>query len=103
MIPIKEFLPQQTYCHGTINNKKFELSGGGMGKPFDGVVRTELKSQLGKIHFPVALLSPVLIMGYPTYSTYHIGAFDLFKLSNGYTYPEISNLLTEKQCKQNTK
>lgn len=86
MIPVREFLPQKTHCHGTINKKKFDLLGGGMGKPFDGVVQTELKSQLGELHFPVTLLSPVLIMGYPTYSTYHIGAFDLFKLSNGYTY-----------------
>lgn len=54
--------------------------GGGVGKPFDGVVRTELRSELGPLPFPVGLLSPVLIMGYPTYSTYHIGAFDLFKI-----------------------
>lgn len=86
MIPVKEFLPQKTHCFGTINNKKFELKGGGMGMPFDGVVRTELNSELGELQFPVALLSPVLIMGYPTYSTYHIGAFDLFKLSDGYKY-----------------
>jgi hypothetical protein len=25
-------------------------------------------------------------MGYPTFSTYHPGAFDLFKISDGYTY-----------------
>lgn len=86
MIPILEFLPQKTHCFGKINGQDFKLLGGGMGRPFDGIVRTELKSQMGKIPFPVALLSPVLIMGYPTYSTYHVGAFDLFKLSNGYTY-----------------
>lgn len=86
MIPIRDVLRQETRCHGTVNGKAFELIGGGSGRPFDGVVHTELKSAAGPLHFPPPLLSPVLVMGYPTFSTYHQGAFDLFKLSDGYEY-----------------
>ena len=86
MIPIRDILRQETKCYGEINGKHFNLIGGGSGRPFDGVVHTELKSTTGPLHFPTCLLSPVLIMGYPSFSTYHHGAFDLFKLSNGYEY-----------------
>jgi len=86
MIPIRNELRQETVCHGLVNDIRFRMTGGGMGRPFDGVVNTSLVSQTGPLHFPTAVLSPVLIMGYPTFSTYHPGAFDLFKLSDGYTY-----------------
>jgi hypothetical protein len=86
MIPIMETLRQETKCYGRINGTEFSLSGGGCGRPFDGYVHTSLKSAAGPLHFPCPLLSPVLIMGYPTFSTYHQGAFDLFKLSDGYEY-----------------
>lgn len=86
MVPIGKSLKQETCCHGTLNGHAFKLVGGGNGKPFDGMVHTSLKSTNGPLPFPVVLLSPVLIMGYPTFSNYHRGAFDLFKLSNGYNY-----------------
>lgn len=86
MIPILSSLRQRTKCYGRLNGKIFSMSGGGVGRPFDGYVHTILKSEKEALHFPCPLLSPVLIMGYPTFSTYHQGAFDLFKVSNGYEY-----------------
>jgi actin beta/gamma 1 len=86
MIAIGKALAQVTRCHGTVNGQAFELNGGGDGRPFEGVVNTRLRCSKGALPFPTALLSPVLIMGYPTFSNYHRGAFDLFKLSNGYEY-----------------
>src|SRR4051812_44845058 len=86
MIPILDELRQETRCHGTINGVPFDLVGGGIGRPFDGVVRTDLASASGALAFPPRVLAPVLIMGYPTFSTYHPGAFDLFKISDGYEY-----------------
>jgi hypothetical protein len=34
----------------------------------------------------MTILSPIDLMGYPTYSTYQKGATDLFKISDGYSY-----------------
>ncbi|MBV9931914.1 MAG: hypothetical protein JO013_13355 [Alphaproteobacteria bacterium] len=85
MIPILDELRQETRCHGVFRGQRFELTGGGVGRPFDGLVDTDLTTAI-PLPFPPAVLAPVLIMGYPTFSTYHPGAFDLFKLSDGYTY-----------------
>lgn len=85
MIPIRDVLAHQTRCHGQFAGKPFDMRGGGRGRPFDGVVHTDLQTST-PLHFPPAVLAPVLIMGYPTFSTYHPGAFDLFKISDGYSY-----------------
>jgi hypothetical protein len=85
MIPIREVLRHETRCYGQLNDRSFDMTGGGRGRPFDGVVRTELTARTA-LHFPPPVLAPVLIMGYPTFSTYHPGAFDLFKISDGYSY-----------------
>ena len=86
MIPIGKKLDQETICHGNFNKDKFELKGGGAGEPYEGRVSTFLESTGGPLTFPTALLSPILIMGYPTFSHYHLGCHDLFKISNGYEY-----------------
>ncbi len=86
MIPIGDKLDQETHCHGTVNGQDFDLTGGGTGRPFEGHVDTSLNSTKGPMPFPPPLISPVLIMGYPTFSNYLRGCFDLFKISNGYEY-----------------
>jgi hypothetical protein len=67
MIPIRDVLRHETRCYGNVNGKYFNLIGGGSGRPFDGIVHTELKSTTGPLYFPATLLSPVLVMGYPTF------------------------------------
>ncbi|MES2389882.1 MAG: hypothetical protein V4543_17910 [Bacteroidota bacterium] len=75
-----------TRLYGNFNNRAFNLYGSGSGKPYEGFLDTELKSTEGLVHFPMTLLSPIALMGYPTYSTYQNGATDLFKISDGYSY-----------------
>lgn len=84
--PIPKVLAHKTHLFGRINDDAFDLVGGGSGRPYDGTLNTHLTSVIGPVAFPMHILSPIAIMGYPTYSCYQKGASDLFKISNGYTY-----------------
>jgi hypothetical protein len=44
MIPIRDLLRHETRCHGRFGDKTFDLLGGGLGRPFDGVGRTDLET-----------------------------------------------------------
>jgi hypothetical protein len=84
--PVPKELAHQTHLFGAINGRKFNLSGSGIGQPHDGRLNTHLISTSGPVHFPMHILSPIAIMGYPTYSNYQKGGYDLFKVSDGYSY-----------------
>jgi hypothetical protein len=84
LVPVE--LNHHTRLHGKINGETFNLDGTGYGKPYEGFLDTNLKSTNGNVHFPMTVLSPIALMGYPTYSTYQSGATDLFKKSDGYFY-----------------
>jgi len=79
-------LGHKTHLFGKINGREFNLQGGGSGKPYDGVLNTTLESTSGKVDFPMHLLDHIAIMGYPTFSQYQKGCYDLFKISDGYKY-----------------
>jgi hypothetical protein len=85
-IPIGDVLKVETRLYGTINGRDFDLRGGGQGHPFRGELFTRLESTMGELHFPMHLMDVPAVMGYPTFSKYHPGTFDLFKLSEGYEY-----------------
>ena len=78
-------LAHQTTISGTFNGKSFELKGKGCGRPYEGKLESLLKSTGGPLHFPMHLLD---IFGYPTYSCYHEGTTELFKISDGYEYEQ---------------
>lgn len=82
---LPESLDHFTIVHGVVNGGEFRLEGGGKGNPHQGILRSTVHSSK-ELHFPVHLLNPVLILGYPTYSEYQNAAFDMFKRSNGYEY-----------------
>src|SRR4051812_44263731 len=86
LAPVPELLRHETRVHGTINGTPFELLGGGVGQPYEGRLSTRLETSGAPLHFPAALLDIVIVVGYPTYSNYQKGCFDLFKLSDGYEY-----------------
>jgi len=79
-------LPHETHLFGLINGGRFDLKGGGTGNPHTGLLKTSLDSVRGPVHFPMTILSPIALMGYPTYSNYQQGGTDLFKISDGYSY-----------------
>lgn len=86
MSQIPEDLQHHTKIHGKVNGREFELVGQGSGRPYDGKLESHLSSTRGPLHFPMHLLDIVSIFGYPTYSKYHAGTKDLFKISDGYEY-----------------
>ena len=86
MQSIARKLDHDTHLFGVINGQKFDLKGGGVGHPYEGSLNTHLDSTTGPVHFPMAILSHIAIMGYPTFSQYQKGCYDLFKISNGYKY-----------------
>lgn len=81
---IPEELSHQTTISGTFNGKSFELRGGGKGRPYDGKLESRLESTKGPLHFQMHLLD--IVSWFPTYSRYHEGTTELFKISNGYEY-----------------
>ena len=83
---VPEVLPHHTTIRGTFNGKNFELMGKGHGKPYEGMLESRLETKGPPLHFPMHLLDIVAIFGYPTYSHYHEGTVDLFKISDGYEY-----------------
>jgi len=85
-LPVGDILNAETRLYGTVNGQAFELTGGGQGFPYKGELFTVLESTLGPLHFPMHLLDVPAMMGYPTFSKYHPGTFDVFKLSEGYEY-----------------
>jgi len=82
---IPQRLRHRTRVTGVFNGKKFELVGGGKGKPHEGILDCKMKSQHGSVGFPMPLMNVIVIFGYPTYSK-HVDAFDVFKRSDGYEY-----------------
>lgn len=84
---VPEELAHHTIISGKFNGKDFKLVGGGTGRPYDGKLKSVLKAAGGPLHFPMHLLDIVAIFGYPTYSRYHPGTVELFKISpEGYQY-----------------
>lgn len=83
---VSKDLKHHTHLFGIFNGKKFDFDGGGNGKPYEGRLFSHLNSTMGSVNFQPHLLSPIMIMGYPTFSKYQKGGYDLFKISNGYTY-----------------
>jgi hypothetical protein len=83
---VPDELNHKTVISGTANGKQFRLEGEGVGRPYDGELRSVLKSSTGPLHIPMHLLDIVAIFGYPTYSNYHEDTKDLFKISDGYEY-----------------
>lgn len=79
-------MKHKTRLYGKVNGVDFNLYGSGYGLPYEGFLDTNLKSTMGNLQFPMTILSPIALMGYPTYSTYQKGATDLFKISDGYRY-----------------
>ncbi|WP_299115178.1 hypothetical protein [uncultured Winogradskyella sp.] len=79
-------LNHETKFYGTINGEEFELVGGGIGQPHNGNLNTELRSTKGPVNFQMLAISDGPVMGYPTYSNYQKGGYDLFKISDGYKY-----------------
>lgn len=82
-------LHHETHTFGVINGEKFDLKGGGVGHPYEGTLNTELKSTHGRVNFQMFILGHVVIMGYPTFSNYQKGGYDLFKISDGYRYTRV--------------
>jgi hypothetical protein len=85
-IVIPDKLEQKTFLHGTVNGENFKMRGGGMGAPHEGTVATDLVTNPGPVRFPMGLMAPCIIMGFPTFSKYPPGTHDLFKISDGYEY-----------------
>jgi hypothetical protein len=85
-LPFPDVMRHETRLWGTLNGVEFELLGGGVGEPFRGKIKTELRSTTGPVPVPMAVLDLEPIMGYPTFSNYQKGCFDLFKISDGYDY-----------------
>jgi len=81
---IPEMLQHVTKVWGKVNNKSFELIGGGVGEPFEGKLNCQLRTTQ-PLSFDIHLLN-VLNMGCPTFSCYQAGTYDLFKISNGYIF-----------------
>jgi actin beta/gamma 1 len=76
-------LNHHTRLHGKINGQQFSLDGTGSSNTYIGFLDTCLKSTKGTVPFPMTILSPIVLRGYPIYSTYQKGSSDLF-ISDGY-------------------
>ena len=85
-IVIPHELRQETFVHGAVNGEEFKLRGGGMGRPHEGEISTELHTNPGPVGFKMGLMGACIITGYPTFSKYGPGTHDLFKSSDGYEY-----------------